>query len=208
MKNNMTDYQKFIHISRYARYNYDEERRETWEETVERYIDNIVKPAIYKDPQTDGFLVGELRDAILNLEVLPSMRSLMTAGPALERCHVAGYNCLMCGTGVGFSVEEQYVTLLPTVNEHFEPSDTVIKVADSKAGWARALRELIALLYSGQQPKWDTGGVRPAGARLKTFGGRASGPGPLEELFGFVCETFKRASGRRLTSLECHDIMC
>ena len=187
MKNNMTDYQKFIHISRYARYNYDEERRETWEETVERYIDNIVKPAIYEDPQTDGFLVGELRDAILNLEVLPSMRSLMTAGPALDRCHVAGYNCsylpvdsprafdeamyiLMCGTGVGFSVEERYVQQLPIVNEHFERTDSVVKVADSKAGWARGLRELIALLYAGQLPTWDTSNVRPAGERLKTFG--------------------------------------
>ncbi len=225
MKNNMTDYQKFIHISRYARYNYDEERRETWEETVERYIDNIVKPAIYKDPQTDGFLVGELRDAILNLEVLPSMRSLMTAGPALDRCHVAGYNCsylpvdsprafdeamyiLMCGTGVGFSVEERYVQQLPIVNEHFERTNSVIKVADSKAGWARGLRELIALLYAGQLPTWDTSNVRPAGERLKTFGGRASGPEPLRQLFEFCCETFTKAAGRRLTTLECHDIMC
>lgn len=153
------------------------------------------------------------------------MRSLMTAGEALDRCNVAGYNCsylpvdsprafdeamyiLMCGTGVGFSVEEQYVRQLPIVNEHFESTDTVIKVGDSKAGWARSLRELIALLYSGQQPTWDTSGVRPAGARLKTFGGRASGPGPLEELFGFVCSTIRKAAGRRLTPLECHDIMC
>lgn len=153
------------------------------------------------------------------------MRSLMTAGEALDRCNVAGYNCsylpvdsprafdeccyiLMCGTGVGFSVEEKYVSQLPIVNEHFERTNSVIKVADSKAGWARGLRELIALLYAGQLPTWDTSNVRPAGERLKTFGGRASGPEPLRQLFEFCCETFTKAAGRRLTSLECHDIMC
>jgi len=156
---------------------------------------------------------------------MPSMRALMTAGTALDRDNIAGYNCaylpvdsprsfdeamytLMCGTGVGFSVEEQYVGQLPIVNEHFESSETSIKIADSKAGWARGLRELISLLYSGQIPTWDTSGVRPAGERLRTFGGRASGPGPLEDLFRFVVQSFQTARGRRLSALECHDIMC
>lgn len=220
----MNEYQKFIALSRYARWIDEENRRETWEESVARYIDNVVIPAT---PQKlDNKIVWqELYDAIVNLEVMPSMRALMSAGAALDRCNVAGYNCaylpvdsprsfdeacyiLMCGTGVGFSVEEQYVSALPTINEHFERTPTTIKVADSKAGWARALRELIALCYSGQLPGWDTSGVRPAGARLKTFGGRASGPEPLEALFEFVVSVFKRAAGRRLTSLECHDIMC
>ena len=156
---------------------------------------------------------------------MPSMRALMTAGPALDRCHVGGYNCsyvpvddtkafdetmyiLMCGTGVGFSVERSNIDKLPIVNEHFEKSDTVIKVGDSRPGWARALRELIAMLYAGQIPKWDVSEVRPAGARLKTFGGRASGPQPLVELFNFCIEKFKGASGRRLWPIEAHDIMC
>lgn len=217
----MNDYQKFIAVSRYARWLEAENRRETWEEVVQRYIDNVVYKAIPHDAE----IAHDLRDAILNLEVLPSMRALMTAGPALDRDNVAGYNCaylpvdsprafdeamfiLMCGTGVGFSVERQYVSRLDEVSEHFEVSPTTIKVADSKSGWARALRELIYMLYAGQIPGWDTSGVRAAGERLRTFGGRASGPEPLEDLFRFVVATFQQASGRRLTSLECHDIMC
>lgn len=166
-----------------------------------------------------------IREAIFNLDCVPSMRALMTAGPALERDNVCAYNCaylpidhprsfdetfyiLLCGTGVGFSVEEKYVSKLPAVNEHFEVSDTVIYVADSKAGWARSLRELIAMLYVGQVPSWDVSRVREAGAKLKTFGGRASGPGPLESLLQFTVDMFKKASGRKLTSLECHDLLC
>lgn len=226
----MNDYQRFIHKSRYARWIKDVERRETWEETVDRYIDNVIKNKLYyfddEHPREEGlYEVEEIRQAILNLEVLPSMRALMTAGPALDRDHVAGYNCaylpvdsprafdeamyiLMCGTGVGFSIEDKYVHQMPIVNEHFERSDSIIRVADSKSGWARSFREIIALLYSGQIPSWDVTNVRPAGSRLKTFGGRASGPEPLINLFEFVTELFQKASGRRLTSLECHDIMC
>lgn len=216
----MTDYQTFIAVSRYARWLEEENRRETWQETVARYVENIVIPKLGHDA-----LAYEIATAIETLDVLPSMRSLMTAGEALDRCNVAGYNCsylpvdsprafdeccyiLMCGTGVGFSVEEKYVQSLPVVAEHFEETDTLVVVGDSKSGWARGLREIIALLYSGQSPRWDVSKVRPAGARLKTFGGRASGPEPLESLFQFVVDTFKKASGRRLTSLECHDIMC
>lgn len=214
----MNDYQKFIATSRYARWREEEGRRETWAEVVDRYLD------FFQD-RLDQETTEELRQAIHDLEAMPSMRALMTAGPALERNNVAGYNCaflpvdsprafdetmyiLMCGTGIGFSVEQKYIDQLPVVNEHFENTPTVIHVADSKEGWARALRELIALLYSGQQPKWDVSQVRPAGARLKTFGGRASGPAPLVDLFNFVCRVFRNAAGRRLTSLECHDIMC
>jgi ribonucleoside-diphosphate reductase alpha chain len=222
----LNQYQEFIALSRYARWLEDENRRETWEETVERYIANVVDPlAQVKDPENSLTLRGELYAAITSLEVLPSMRALMTAGPALDRCNVAGYNCaylpvdsprafdeamyiLMCGTGVGFSVEDRYVRQLPIVNEHFERTDTTIRVADSKSGWARGLRELVSLLYAGQLPRWDVTGLRPAGARLKTFGGRASGPEPLVDLFEFVGNIFNRAAGRRLTSLECHDIMC
>lgn len=217
-----TDYKKFIHISRYSKWLQDENRRETWPETVDRFMTNVVRSRL---PDDSSYVYGQLQSAILNLDLLPSMRSLMTAGPALDRCNVAGYNCsylpidsprafdetmyiLMCGTGVGFSVEDQYVRQLPIINEHFEKSNTTIKVGDSKAGWARALRELIALLYSGQIPDIDISAVRPAGARLKTFGGRASGPEPLQSLFTFCIELFRRAAGRRLTSLECHDIMC
>lgn len=215
----MNDYQHFIATSRYARWLDNENRRETWPEVVNRYFD-FFKDRI-PDKETRDYLTAKVE----SLEVLPSMRALMTAGPALERDNVAGYNCaylpidsprafdeamyiLMCGTGVGFSVERQYVTKLPEVNEHFEESETVIHVQDSKAGWARALRELIGLLYSGQVPRWDVSRVRPAGARLRTFGGRASGPEPLINLFSFVVDTFKKSAGRRLTSLECHDIMC
>lgn len=215
-----TDYQSFIHTSRYARWLEDEKRRESWSETVERYIQNVVAPVI-DDVET----ITEIHDAILNLEVMPSMRAVMTAGPALTRDNTAGYNCsylpvddpkafdeamfiLLCGTGVGFSVERQYVTKLPEIPEELFQSQTIIKVHDSKEGWAKSLRILIAMLYSGEVPKWDTSSVRPAGAKLKTFGGRASGPGPLVELFNFVVDTFKNAKGRKLSSLEAHDIMC
>ena len=221
-----TDYQNFIALSRYARWKDDEQRRETWGETVERYFDYMSKHLKDKHKYTlSDELRAELEMSVLNQDIMPSMRALMTAGPALDRCHVGGYNCsyvpvdntrafdetmyiLMCGTGVGFSVERENVDKLPTINEHFENSDTVIKVGDSRPGWSRALRELISLLYAGQVPKWDVSEVRPAGARLKTFGGRASGPAPLEELFQFVIDKITNAAGRRLYPLECHDIMC
>ena len=214
-----TDYQSFIHKSRYARWLEEEGRRETWGETVSRYMDNLVYPKIGKDSYTK-----EIEQAILSLEVMPSMRALMTAGPALARDNTAGYNCsylpvddlksfdeamfiLLCGTGVGFSVERQFISKLPEVPQLFE-SDTVIVVKDSKEGWAKAFRQVIALLYSGEIPQWDVSKVRPAGAKLKTFGGRASGPAPLVDLFNFTIRTFKEAQGRKLSSLECHDIMC
>ena len=221
-----TDYQNFIALSRYARWKEDEQRRETWTETVDRYVDYISNHVKKKhDYEISNSLKYELEEALAGLSVMPSMRALMTAGPALDRCHVAGYNCayipvdsprafdetmyvLMCGTGVGFSVERENVDKLPIVNEHFEKSDTIIKVADSRPGWARALREMIAMLYAGQIPQWDVSEVRPAGARLKTFGGRASGPKPLEELFDFCIAKFTQAKNRRLYPLECHDIMC
>ena len=221
-----TDYQNFIALSRYARWKEDEQRRETWSETVERYFDYMENhlDENYNYILSDK-LRAELEEAVLNQDIMPSMRALMTAGPALDRCHVGGYNCsyvpvddtkafdetmyiLMCGTGVGFSVERENVDKMPIINEHFEHTHTTIKVADSRSGWARALRELIAMLYAGQIPKWDVSNVRPAGARLKTFGGRASGPAPLEELFQFVIDKIKNAAGRRLYPLECHDIMC
>jgi ribonucleoside-diphosphate reductase alpha chain len=214
-----TDYQAFIHTSRYARWLEKENRRESWPETVQRYMDNIVHPKLGKDTY-----VNSIRDAILNLEVMPSMRAMMTAGPALDRDNTAGYNCsylpvddpksfdeamfiLLCGTGVGFSVERQFISKLPEIPELFV-SDTTIVVKDSKEGWAKALRQLIALLYAGEIPQWDISLVRPAGARLKTFGGRASGPGPLVDLFNFVIKIFKDAQGRKLSSIECHDLMC
>ena len=221
-----TDYQTFIATSRYARWLDDENRREYWGETVSRYMDFMDETlrvrSNYKMPIE---LKAELLDAIINLEVMPSMRALMTAGPALQRENVAGYNCsytpvnhprcfdeilyiLMNGVGVGFSVERDEVNQLPIVNEHFEDSSTIITVADSKAGWARALRELIAMLYAGQKPVIDYSLVRPAGARLKTFGGRASGPEPLEDLFKFTTKLFETSAGRKLTSLECHDLVC
>ena len=221
-----TDYQNFIALSRYARWKEDEQRRETWGETVTRYFDYITKHLVTKhDYQLPDSLRGELEQAVLNQDIMPSMRALMTAGPALDRCHVGGYNCsyvpvdnprafdetmyiLMCGTGVGFSVERHHVEKLPIVNEDMHSTDTVIKVGDSRPGWAKSLRELISLLYAGQVPQWDTSEVRPAGARLKTFGGRASGPAPLEELFEFIVDIFKTAAGRRLYPIECHDIMC
>lgn len=214
-----TDYQNFIATSRYARWKEDEQRRETWGETVQRFIDNIVKPKVPKDVTED------LQQAVLTLNVMPSMRALMTAGPALERDNTSGYNCaylavddikafdeamfiLLCGTGVGFSVERQYVQKLPEVPDNLFDSDDVIIVHDSKEGWAKSLRKVIAMLYSGEIPKWDVSKVRPAGAKLKTFGGRASGPDPLEDLFRYVIAKFKGATGRKLSSLECHDILC
>ena len=221
-----TDYQNFIALSRYARWKEDEQRRETWGETVTRYFDYMSSHLLsnngYKLPDT---LRGELEEAVLNQSIMPSMRALMTAGPALDRCHVGGYNCsyvpvdsprafdesmyiLMCGTGVGFSVERHCIEKLPMVSEEFHDTDTVIKVGDSRPGWAKSLKELIAMLYSGQIPKFDVSEVRPAGARLKTFGGRASGPQPLVELFEFCIQKFKAAAGRRLYPIECHDIMC
>tara|TARA_R100000234_G_scaffold37536_1_gene22213 strand:- start:10532 stop:12433 length:1902 start_codon:yes stop_codon:yes gene_type:complete len=214
-----TDYQAFIHTSRYARWLDDEGRRETWAETVNRYITNVVCPNIESKD-----IIKNIESAILSLEVMPSMRALMTAGPALDRDNTAGYNCsylpiddpksfdeamfiLLCGTGVGFSVERQFISKLPEVPD-LDDSETVIVVRDSKEGWAKALRQLIALLYSGEIPKWDMSRVRPAGSRLKVFGGRASGPAPLIDLFNFTVKIFKDAQGRRLSSIECHDIMC
>ena len=217
----MDEYQSFIHKSRYARYLDEEGRRETWEETVDRYISfwsERLGGRYYAD-------LAEIRESILRTEVMPSMRCLMTAGPALDRDEVAGYNCayvavdhprvfdeilyvLMCGTGVGFSVERQYVNKLPVVAEEIHDSETTIRVADSKIGWARAFRELVACLYAGDAPSWDLSGIRPAGERLKTFGGRASGPAPLEDLFRYSVGLFKGAVGRRLTSIECHDLIC
>ena len=221
-----TDYQNFIALSRYARWKEDEQRRETWGETVERYFDymtNHLKESC-KYVLSDE-LRSELEQAVLNQDIMPSMRALMTSGPALDRCHVGAYNCsyvpvdsprafdetmyiLMCGTGVGFSVERHCIDKLPTINEDMNETDTVIKVGDSRPGWSKSLRELIAMLYAGQIPKWDVSEVRAAGERLKTFGGRASGPAPLEELFRFVIEKFKAAQGRKLFPIECHDIMC
>ena len=218
--NNMlpTPYQNFIALSRYARWTGD--KREAWSETVSRYIDNVVKPKA-----GDDTYIKQIEEAILNLEVMPSMRAMMTAGPALERDNTAGYNCsylpvddpksfdeamfiLLCGTGVGFSVERQYVQKLPEVPEKMFKSETTIVVKDSKEGWAKAYRQLLALLWSGEIPQWDIGLVRPAGARLKTFGGRASGPAPLVDLFNFTIDKFLNAQGRKLSSIECHDIMC
>ena len=220
-----TPYQQFIYKSRYARYLESEGRREEFDETVGRYFDFFEEHLKESHNFDLKKYRKELETSILNLEVMPSMRALMTAGPALKRENVAGYNCsfvaiyrlqafdeilyiLMNGTGVGFSVENVFVEQLPRVAESFHDSDTTIVVADSKLGWARALRELIGMLYVGQIPKFDTSKVRPAGSILKTFGGRASGPEPLEDLFKFCIETFKKAAGRRLTSLECHDIVC
>ena len=214
----MDAYQQYIHKSRYARYLPEEKRRETWEETVNRYV-NYWGDSL---PETDR---KEVFKAIHDLDVMPSMRALMTAGEALDRDNVAGFNCsylpidhpkafdelmyvLLCGTGVGFSVERQYISKLPEVAETFHATDTVINVADSKVGWAKSFRELVSLLYSGQIPQWDVSRVRPAGSPLKTFGGRASGPEPLVDLFKFTIELFQGSAGRRLTSIECHDLCC
>lgn len=221
-----TLYQSVIFKSRYARWREDLGRREDWPETISRYFDFFQEHLLNKT----GFklkkdLRSELESYVLSLKVMPSMRCLMTAGPALERCNVAGYNCsylpidhprafdeilyaLMCGTGVGFSVEHKDIDKLPVINEHFEQSSTIIVVDDSKQGWAKGFRELIAMLYAGQIPSWDLSKLRPAGAILKTFGGRSSGPDPLADLFNFTIDKFTKAAGRRLTPLECHDIVC
>lgn len=225
----MDDYSKYIHYSRYSRWRDDLSRRETWEETVKRliayYAKQVENVAGNTFEQLDMSIFDELSSGIHDLEVMPSMRCMMTAGPALDRCNVAAYNCayvtvdsprsfdeamyiLMCGTGVGFSVEERYVSQLPRITENFDETDTTIVVADSKEGWAKSFRELITLLIAGQVPKWDVSNVRPAGERLVTFGGRASGPEPLIRLFEFSVRLFRNARGRRLTPLECHDLMC
>ena len=214
-----TDFQSFIATSRYARWIEEEKRRETWPETVDRYMRNVVGDKVDVDTSR------RIQEAILNLELMPSMRALMTAGEALNRDNTAGYNCsylpvddprsfdeamfiLLCGTGVGFSVERQYISKLPEVPETIDRSEDVIVVQDSKEGWAKAFRKLISHLYAGEIPTWDVSKVRPAGARLKTFGGRASGPGPLIELFNFTVDIFQKAKGRKLSSIECHDLMC
>ena len=215
-----TDYQTFIATSRYARWMDDEGRRETWGETVQRFMDNIVA-----NVNIDLKDKLDIHEAILSLQVMPSMRALMTAGAASERDNTCVYNCsylpvdhprafdeamfiLLCGTGVGFSVERQSIQKLPTVPEELQDVEDVIVVQDSKEGWARGLRKLISLLYTGEIPKWNLTKIRPAGARLKTFGGRASGPEPLNDLFNFVTSKFRGAAGRKLNSVECHDIMC
>ena len=214
-----TDYQNFIAVSRYARWLDEENRRETWDETVQRYVDYMAEKVKGSLPK------GDIYNAIYNLEVMPSMRALMTAGPALERDNTAGYNCsylpvddpkafdeamyiLLCGTGVGFSVERQYISRLPDIPEDMEECDTVIEVVDSKEGWAKSLRKLIGHLYMGEIPSWDVSKVRPAGARLKIFGGRASGPEPLVDLFNFTVALFKANAGRKLSSYDCHNLMC
>ena len=213
----MDYYQQFIHQSRYAKY-FDGKGRESWSETVERYMDNVVGKAV------DYTVYNELRDAILGLEITPSMRAMMTAGAALDRDNTSGYNCsylpvddpksfdeamfiLLCGTGVGFSVERQFISKLPEIPQLFQ-SDTTIVVKDSKEGWAKAFRQVLALLWAGEIPQWDVSKVRPAGARLMTFGGRASGSAPLVDLFNFTVNIFREAQGRKLSSIECHDLMC
>ncbi len=227
LNNNLpTLYQEFIHLSRYSRWLEEKGRRETWNETIERYF-NYFEEHLNEmhNFKLDKKLRNKLEEAVLSTKIMPSMRCLMTAGEALKRENIAGYNCsyvainrvqafdeilyvLMNGTGVGFSVERQEVSKLPIVAEEFFPSDTVIQVADSKLGWAKALKELIGMLYIGQIPKWDLTKVRPAGTPLKTFGGRASGPEPLDGLFKFVVNIFSQAPGRKLSSIECHDIVC
>ena len=222
----MNSYNEYIAKSRYSRYLDDKGRREHWDETVARYFDfmeNHLKKKHHYTLSPD--LRKELQEAVTNLDVVPSMRSIMTAGEALERQNIAGYNCsylpiddpkafdeamyiLLCGTGVGFSVEQQYVNKLPEIPEKLYDSETVIHVKDSKEGWAKSLRQLIALLYAGEVPKWDVSAVRPAGTRLKTFGGRASGPEPLVELFAYTVAKFKGSVGRKLSTLDCHDILC
>ena len=213
-----TDYQAFIHKSRYAKY-FDGEGRESWGKTVSRYMNKVVRPVT-----GDNTYIDQIEQAILGQEIMPSMRAMMTAGPALDRDNTAGYNCsylpvddpksfdeamyiLLCGTGVGFSVERQFISKLPDVPELFQ-SESIVVVKDSKEGWAKGFRQVLALLWAGEIPKWDVTQVRPAGARLKTFGGRASGPAPLIELFNFSVSIFKAAQGRRLSSMECHDLMC
>ena len=223
-----TQYQEFIHLSRYARWSEEKERRETWSETVKRYFDFMQEHLKWKHSTDISGVREQLEKAVLNLEVMPSMRALMSAGNALARDHVAGFNCsyvavdnvrafdetlyiLMCGTGVGFSVERQYINKLPDLPEELHKTDTIIKVADSKIGWAKAYKELMSLLYSGQIPQWDLSNIRPQGARLKTFGGRASGPAPLDDLIHFTINIFKDSiekGQRKLVSIDCHDLMC
>jgi ribonucleoside-diphosphate reductase alpha chain len=219
-------YQQFIHLSRYSRWLPEEGRRETWDETVDRYFnffkEHLMEQHNYTCPPV---VIDELHEAVMSLSVMPSMRCLMTAGEALRKENIAGYNCsyvavdrlqafdeilyvLMNGTGVGFSVERQHINRLPKVSEALYNTDTIIKVKDSKLGWAKAYRELVGLLYIGQIPQWDTSLVRPAGSPLKTFGGRASGAAPLENLFNFTVQVIKNARGRKLNSIECHDIVC
>ena len=221
-----TTYQEFIHLSRYSRWLPEEERRETWEETVGRYFnfftEHLEENHKYKLTKE---LRNELEEAVLSLEVMPSMRCLMTAGEALKRENIAGYNCsyiavnrpnafdeilyvLMNGTGVGFSVERQFISELPVVADEFHHTDTTIVIADSKLGWAKGLKELIGMLYIGQIPRWDLSRVRSAGSPLKTFGGRASGPEPLESLLNFTVNIFINSAGRKLSSLEAHDLVC
>jgi ribonucleoside-diphosphate reductase alpha chain len=216
-----TIYQNYIHQSRYARYNDEQKRRETWHETVDRYIEFFKA----KTGNNKRIPWQELRDAILNLKVVPSMRSLMTAGPALEKDNIAGYNCsylaidnpkafdeimyiLMCGTGVGFSVESRYVNKMPEIPDELHDTETTIVFRDSKIGWATGYREFVSLLYSGKIAKWDVTKLREEGVRLKTFGGRASGPDPLIDLMNFTKNIFHKARGRKLSTLECHDIIC
>jgi ribonucleoside-diphosphate reductase alpha chain len=212
-----TQYQEYIHLSRYARYDDEKGRRETWDETVTRYC------TFFKEKFPDLFPYDLIHRAILELDVMPSMRALMCAGPALERDNVAGYNCsylpmdnirsfdeglyiLMCGTGEGFSVEESNVKRLPTISDELRESSTTIIVEDSKVGWASGFRQLVSLLYAGTIPKWDLSRIRPAGSRLRTFGGRASGPEPLDALFRFASDTFKSRAGKKLSTINVHDL--
>lgn len=215
----MDVYQSFIAISRYSRWLDHEKRRETWSETVDRYMDFMLKDKI------DQKNFDKIRKAIYDLEVMPSMRAMMTAGKALKRCNTVNYNCcytpinsqrafdelfylLMGGCGVGFSVEEQFISSLPVIPEVLEKSGTILMVEDSRIGWAKAFKSLIALLYAGEIPSWDVSAVRKAGAPLKTMGGRASGPAPLEDLFRFTIALFEKAKGRKLSSYECHCLAC
>ncbi len=217
----MESLKRYIHLSKYSRWIEKENRRETWEETVDRLITFWHREL----PTIPEKVLEELRFGIIGEQVMPSMRTLMTAGKALRRDHAAGYNCwgvavnhprifdevfylLMCGGGVGFSVERQYTNRLPIVAEEHHDTATTLKIEDSKIGWAKGLKELVALLYNGDVPTWDLSSVRPAGARLKTFGGRASGPDPLDKLFAYTVDVFKNAKGRKLNSLECHDLIC
>lgn len=221
------DMARYIHLSKYSRWLEDKNRRETWEETVDRYTAFFAE-RFQGDPDITDEIMEALKEANFytkQYKVMPSMRCMMTAGPALEKDHAAGYNCwakaidhqrcfdelfylLMCGGGTGFSVERQFINKLPEVPEELHDTETVIKVPDSKIGWASSFKQLISLLYAGSIPRWDLSGLRPAGARLKTFGGRASGPEPLDQLFKFTVHLFKRARGRKLNSLDCHDLQC
>jgi len=219
-------YENFIALSRYARWLEDKNRRETWGETVDRYFDFMQAQLRDKHGYVpDEKTIAELKQAVYDRNVMPSMRSVMTAGAALERENVSGYNCaflpvdnarsfdeamyiLMCGTGVGFSVEYKYINKLPSLPETLEKSSTTVIVGDSKEGWAKAYRELLGLLWAGQIPQIDISKVRPSGARLKTMGGRSSGPQPLVNLFDFTIQIFKGALGRQLKPIECHDLMC